>query len=259
MNEYPGDVRLFINGSYADSASEARQHVRSPVTGEVIGSVPVPAQADIDAAVAAATAAQGAGPAGVWERAKVCHSIGDALMARCEELARLQTLEQGKPLQESRDDVDEAATLFHLHAEDAVRLTGETISSTDANKRMWTFYRPVGTWAIITPWNYPLLMFAEFVAPGLATGNAHVVKPPAHTAFTVLAAMEVLREAGLPDGLVNILPGEGATGEALVRHPGVDAIGFIGSSATGAKIQSSCRSEALDHGMLGQRPADRAG
>src|SRR6476469_6210474 len=104
---------------------------------------------------------------------------------------------------------------------------------------MWTFYRPVGTWAIITPWNYPLLMFAEFVAPGLATGNAHVVKPPTHTAFTVLAAMEVMREAGLPEGLVNILPGEGATGEALITHPGIDAIGFIGSSQTGAKIQAT--------------------
>jgi succinate-semialdehyde dehydrogenase/glutarate-semialdehyde dehydrogenase len=238
--EYPGDVRLFINGSYADGAGEARQQVRSPANGEVIGSVPVPVQADIDAAVAAANAAQGRwGRTGVWDRAKVCHAIGDALMARCEELARLQTLEQGKPLQESRDDIAEAATLFHLHAEDAVRLTGETLPSTDPRKRMWTFYRPVGTWAIITPWNYPLLMFAEFVAPGLATGNAHVVKPPAHTAFTVLAAMEVLAEAGLPDGLVNILPGEGTTGEALVTHPGVHAIGFIGSSATGAKIQAS--------------------
>src|SRR5215467_10373613 len=209
MDEYPGDVQLFINGSYVDGAGDE------------------------------ATAAQGRwGRVGVWERAKICHAIGDALMARCEQLARLQTLEQGKPLQESRDDIAEAATLFHLHAEDAVRLTGETLPSTDPNKRMWTFYRPVGTWAIITPWNYPLLMFAEFVAPGLATGNAHVVKPPAHTAFTVLAAMEVLREAGLPDGLVNILPGEGVTGEALITHPGIDAVGFIGSSATGAKIQA---------------------
>jgi acyl-CoA reductase-like NAD-dependent aldehyde dehydrogenase len=239
MVEYPGEVRLFVNGSYVEGAGEARHQVRSPVSGEVIGSVPVPVQADIDSAVAAANAAQARwARVGVWERAKICHAIGDALMARCEELARLQTLEQGKPLQESRDDIAEAATLFHLHAEDAVRLTGETLPSTDASKRMWTFYRPVGTWAIITPWNYPLLMFAEFVAPGLATGNAHVVKPPVHTAFTVLAAMEVLREAGLPDGLVNILPGEGTTGEALIMQPGIDAIGFIGSSATGEKIQA---------------------
>ena len=118
--------------------------------------------------------------------------------------------------------------------------------------------RPVGTWAIITPWNYPLLMFAEFVAPGLATGNAHVVKPPAHTAFTVLAAMEVLREAGLPEGLVSVLPGEGVTGVALITHPGIDAIGFIGSSATGAKIQASAGPQALDYGVFGQRAAYRA-
>src|SRR5215472_979379 len=226
----PGDVRLFIGGEYVESSGE-RFEVVSPVTGAVIGTVPVPA---------AARAAQRAwARVNVWERAKVCHAIGDGITARRESLARLQTLEQGKPLAESFADIDEAATLFHLHAEDAVRLTGETISSTDSAKRMWTFYKPVGTWAIITPWNFPLLMFAEFAAPGLATGNAHVVKPPAQTAFTVLRAMEVLRAAGLPDGLVNVLPGEGPTGQALVQHPGIDAIGFIGSSATGAKIQAA--------------------
>lgn len=232
----PGEAQLFIDGAYVPGGGESVE-VTSPVTGAVIGSVPVPGQTEIDRAVAAARRAQ-AGWAGtnVWERAKVCHAIADGLSARREELARLQTLEQGKPLSESFADVDEAATLFRLHAEDAVRLTGETISSTDPSKRMWTFYRPVGTWAIITPWNFPLLMFAEFIAPGLATGNAHVVKPPAHTAFTVLAAMEILQGAGVPAGLVNILPGDGLVGQQLTGHPGIDAIGFIGSSATGAKI-----------------------
>ena len=238
MSEAVGDAQLYINGEYR-AGTAGRRDVVSPVTGELIGSVPVPRQDDIDAAVDAARAAgQQWARVNVWERAAICHSIGDGLTARREPLARLQTLEQGKPLQESLADVDEAATLFHLHAEDAVRLTGETIPSTSSNKRMFTFYRPIGTWAIITPWNFPLLMFAEFVAPGLATGNSHVVKPPAHTAFTVLQAMQVLRAAGVPDGLVNVLPGEGPTGQALVQHPGVDAIGFIGSSATGAKIQS---------------------
>jgi succinate-semialdehyde dehydrogenase/glutarate-semialdehyde dehydrogenase len=175
----------------------------------------------------------------VWERARICHRIGDELNARVEDLARLQTLEQGKPLAESVADVEEAATLFHLHAEDAVRMHGEVLPSRDSRKRMLTFHRPVGTWGIITPWNFPLLMLAEFVAPGLATGNAHVVKPPAHTPLTVLKAMEAFAAADLPRGLVNIVPGEGPTGDALVRHPGVDAIGFIGSSATGAKIQAA--------------------
>lgn len=236
----PGDVQLFIAGAYTDGSGDRRRQVVSPATGAGIGSVPVPTDADIDVAVDRARAAQREwARVGVWERARVCHAIGDGIAARSEELAWLQTLEQGKPLGESRDDVNEAATLFHLHAEDAVRLTGETISSTEATKRMWTFYRPVGTWGIITPWNFPLLMFAEFVAPGLATGNAHVVKPPAHTPFTVLEAMEVLQEVGLPAGLVSVLPGEGDTGEALTRHPGIDAIGFIGSSKTGARIQAN--------------------
>lgn len=239
MTDAPGDAQLFVDGAYTEGKGGRRREVVSPVTGDVIGSVPVPADVDVDLAVQAARAAQpGWAKVGVWERARICHAVGDALAARSEELARLQTLEQGKPLQESRNDVDEAATLFHLHAEDAVRLTGETIESTDPAMRMWTFYRPVGTWAIITPWNFPLLMFAEFVAPGLATGNAHVVKPPSHTSFTVLAAMAVLQEAGVPAGLVNVLPGDAETGEALIRHAGIDAIGFIGSSATGARIQA---------------------
>ncbi|MFF4792267.1 aldehyde dehydrogenase family protein [Streptomyces sp. NPDC001276] len=231
---------FFINGDYADSTGTETYDVVSPVTGARIGTVPLPSATDLDAAVKAANEAQQAwARVNVWKRAEICHRVGDALSARVDELARLQTLEQGKPLAESVADVEEAAQLFHLHAEDAVRLHGETMPSTDSTKRMWTFYRPVGTWGIITPWNFPLLMLAEFVAPGLATGNAHVVKPPANTPLTVLKAMEAMVEAGVPAGLVNVLPGEGAAGDMLVRHPGVDAIGFIGSSATGAKVAAA--------------------
>ncbi|MFB7111529.1 aldehyde dehydrogenase family protein [Streptomyces sp. NPDC056190] len=231
---------FFVNGDYADSTGTETYDVVSPVTGARIGTVPLPSATDLDAAVKAANEAQQAwARVNVWKRAEICHRVGDALSARVDELARLQTLEQGKPLAESVADVEEAAQLFHLHAEDAVRLHGETMPSTDSTKRMWTFYRPVGTWGIITPWNFPLLMLAEFVAPGLATGNAHVVKPPANTPLTVLKAMEAMVEAGVPAGLVNVLPGEGAAGDMLVRHPGVDAIGFIGSSATGAKVAAA--------------------
>jgi succinate-semialdehyde dehydrogenase/glutarate-semialdehyde dehydrogenase len=231
---------FFINGEYADSTGTKTYDVISPVTGARIGTIPLPSATDLDIAVKAANEAQQAwARVNVWKRAEICHRVGDALSGRVDELARLQTLEQGKPLAESVADIEEAAQLFHLHAEDAVRLHGETMPSTDNTKRMWTFYRPVGTWGIITPWNFPLLMFAEFVAPGLATGNAHVIKPPANTPLTVLKAMEAMVEAGVPAGLVNILPGEGAAGDMLVRHPGVDAIGFIGSSATGAKIAAA--------------------
>lgn len=232
--------QLFIDGAFIEGSGPDVFDVVSPVTGGLIGSLPVPTSDDLDLAVMAANVAQPKWEAlTVWQRAEVCHRVGDEILKRRDELARLQTLEQGKPLAESLADIEEAAQLFHLHAEDALRLYGEVLPSRDSRKRMFTFHRAVGTWGIITPWNFPLLMLAEFVAPGLATGNAHVVKPPAHTSLTVLKAMEAFNEAGVPAGLVNILPGEGATGDALVRHPGIHAIGFIGSSATGTKIQSA--------------------
>lgn len=233
-------TQLFIAGEYTDGASTERRDVINPATGEVIASIPVPTIPDLDAAVAAAREAKAEWRRiGVFARAEICHKIGDALAARIDDLARLQTLEQGKPLAESIGDIKEASELFHLHAEDAKRLYGETLPSTDPNMRQFTSREPIGVFGIITPWNFPMLMFAEFVAPGLATGNAHVVKPPHNTPLTVLTAMEIMEEAGLPKGLVSVLPGEGEFGAALVSHPGIDAIGFIGSSATAAKIQAT--------------------
>ena len=240
MSTQPLIQQLFIDGAFTGGAGTETFDVISPATGEHVATVPLPVRADLDAAVAAAHAAQRKWAAvNVWERAALCHRIADEIGKRRDELARLQTLEQGKPLTESIADVTETAELFHLHAEDAVRLHGETLPSRDNSKRMFTFHRAVGTWGIITPWNFPLLMFSEFAAPGLATGNALVVKPPLNTPLTVLKAMEALVAAGLPEGLVNILPGDGVLGDALVRHPGIHAIGFIGSSATGAKIQAA--------------------
>ncbi|MEB4614476.1 aldehyde dehydrogenase family protein [Leucobacter sp. M11] len=236
----PSRTQLFIAGEFTDGASTERAEILSPATGQVIASIPVPTQADLDLAVAKAHEAKTAWrKLGVFARAEICHRIGTALESRVDELARLQSLEQGKPLAESLADVKEAAQLFHLHAEDAVRLYGETLPSNDLHKRQLTFREPIGVFGIITPWNFPLLMFAEFVAPGLATGNAHVVKPPTNTPLTVLAAMDAIVEAGVPAGLVSVLPGEGDFGAALVSHPGIDAVGFIGSSATAKKIQAT--------------------
>ncbi|PDQ35596.1 MAG: aldehyde dehydrogenase [Candidatus Lumbricidophila eiseniae] len=236
----PPRTQLFVAGQFTEGTSGRTADVVSPVTGARIATLPVPSVADLDVAIARAHDAQAQWRrVGVWQRAEICHRIGAALEKRIDELARLQTLEQGKPLAESVADITEAAKLFHLHAEDAVRLNGETLRSNDPRKRLFTFHEPMGVWAIITPWNFPLLMFAEFVAPGLATGNAHIVKPPTHTSLTVLAAMDCLIEAGVPDGLVSVLPGEGDFGATLVAHEGIDAIGFIGSSATGAQIQKT--------------------
>jgi succinate-semialdehyde dehydrogenase/glutarate-semialdehyde dehydrogenase len=233
-------AELYLAGSYISGLAESVTPVFSPVSGQHLADLPVPTAAAIDDAVAAARKAfDDYRRWSVHERAELCHRIATGIEARADELARLTTLEQGKPIHEARDDVADTVALFVDSAEDAKRLYGETIPSTDRNKRIFTFRAPVGVWAGITPWNFPLMIMCEFLAPALATGNAIVCKPPDLTPLACLALGEILTEAGAPAGLVSILPGGGGTGAALVRHPGVDAIGFIGSSATGERIVAS--------------------
>ena len=118
---------------------------------------------------------------------------------------------------------------------------------------MFTVRRPVGVWAAITPWNFPVMIPMEYVGPGLATGNAMIVKPPEFTCWALLEMAKVFDEAGAPKGAIKVIPGGGDIGESLVTHPGVDAIGFTGSSATGADRLAD-GAEALDHGDVGQWP-----
>lgn len=230
--------RLFIAGCYQDGTGDDVVAVTSPVTGEHLGDVPVPSAADVDRAVRAARSAfYEYRQWSTHERADLCHRVAALVEEHADELARLTTLEQGKPLEaEARGDVDDTAELFAVSAEDAKRLYGSVIPSAQRDKRMITYRHPVGVWAAITPWNFPLMIMAEFLAPALATGNAIVCKPPAHTPFACLALGALLQEAGVPEGLVSILPAAGEVGEALVTHPGVDAIGFVGSSETAERI-----------------------
>lgn len=229
-------AELYVAGAYMAGHADSRQVV-SPVTGETLAEVAEPARAQIDYAVAAARRAfEDYCSWSVHERAELCHRIAAGIRANVDELARLTTLEQGKPIHEARDDVEDSAAIFEDSAEDAKRLYGETIPSTDRDKRMITFRAPVGVWAGITPWNFPLMIMVEFLGPALATGNAIVCKPPIETPLACLLLGEILTEAGVPDGLVSILPGDGHTGALLSQHPGVDAIGFVGSSETGEKI-----------------------
>jgi acyl-CoA reductase-like NAD-dependent aldehyde dehydrogenase len=231
---------LYLAGKFTPGSGTEMVPVRSPVTGEHLADLPVPVASEVDEAVAAARAAFAEFRHwSVYERAELCHRIAALIERDAEKLARLTTSEQGKPLHEARGDVSDSAALFVDSAEDAKRLFGETIPSTDRNKRMFTFRAPVGVWAGITPWNFPLMIMCEFLAPALATGNAIVCKPPEITPLACLALGELLTEAGVPEGLVSILPGAGPTGEALVTHAGVDAIGFVGSSLTGERIVRS--------------------
>jgi len=230
-------AELYLAGKYTAGTAEHAVAVRSPVTGEHLADLAVAGPTDLDHAVAAArTAFDDYRHWSAYERAELCHRVARLVEDHAEELARLTTLEQGKPLAEARTDVEDTAALFSVSAEDAKRLYGETIPSTARDKRMFTFRAPVGVWGAITPWNFPLMIMCEFVGPALATGNAVIAKPPELTPLACLALGELLTEAGVPAGLVSILPGPGAVGQALVTHPGVDAVGFVGSSATGEKI-----------------------
>lgn len=235
------DARLYLAGAYTEGTGDGASEVRSPVTGAHLADLPIASDADIDRAVVAARAAfEDYRRWSVYERAELCHRIAHLIEERADELARLTTLEQGKPLEaEARGDVADSAELFAVSAEDAKRLYGDVIPSVERDKRMITFRQPVGVWAGITPWNFPLMIMCEFLAPALATGNAIVCKPPDLTPLACLALGEILTEAGVPEGLVSILPGAGPTGQALVAHPQIDAIGFVGSSATGEAIVRS--------------------
>lgn len=231
------ESRLWIAGAYAEPQGDSTP-VNSPVTGEKLADLPRASTEQLDAAVAAAQRAwDDYRHWSVYERADLCHRIAGLIEEHHEELARLTTIEQGKPYRaEALADVEDAASLFSISAEDAKRLYGEMIPSSTRNKRMFTYRAPVGVWAAITPWNFPLMIMCEFLGPALATGNAIVCKPPDTTPLACLALGALLEEAGVPTGLVSIIPGDGAVGEHLVTHAGVDAIGFVGSSTTAERI-----------------------
>ena len=232
------DAKILIAGEWTEGTGDEVHELHSPVTGEHIANVPLASPADVDRAVAAAREAQEEFK--FWspfERAEVLHRIAEIVEENAEEIARIQTLEHGKPFHaESVWDIGGAPDFFRAAAEDAKRLSGDNLPTADRNKRMFTFRRPIGVWAAITPWNFPVTIPLEYVAPGLATGNALIVKPPEFTSLALLKLAEAFVDVGLPAGIVSVIPGGRAIGEALTRHDGVDAIGFTGSSETGRTI-----------------------
>jgi succinate-semialdehyde dehydrogenase/glutarate-semialdehyde dehydrogenase len=234
------DLRLFIAGEWTEGTGVDHHEVISPVTGEHIYNVPVASKTDIDRAVAAAReATEEMRHWTAFERAELCLRIYALWQDQVEAVARILTLEQGKPYAaESIDDIAESGDYFQIAAEDVKRLSGEFIPTTERNRRMFTVHRPVGVWAAITPWNFPVMIPMEYVGPGLATGNSIIVKPPEFTSWALLEMAKVFEEAGVPKGAISVIPGAGEIGEALVTHDGIDAIGFTGSSATGARIVS---------------------
>jgi succinate-semialdehyde dehydrogenase/glutarate-semialdehyde dehydrogenase len=231
-------LRNFIGGDWVDATGDTAREVVSPVTGDKLADAPDASPADLDRAVAAARDAQPRWAAlSAWDRAGVCHAIADLIDERREEFARELCLEQGKPYRaEGLPDIDETAENFRIAAEDVKRMESAIIPSQDVNKRILTFRVANGVYGCITPWNFPTLIPVELIAPGIAAGNTIVIKPSEWTPIAMANFMQIMADAGLPDGVVNVVYGGGDVGEGLVTHPGVDCIGFIGSHGTAEKI-----------------------
>src|SRR5437016_10558726 len=224
----------FVGGEWVASSSDRVRPIVSPVTGETLAEVPDASAEDIDRAVAAARAAQPNWAAlSAWDRAKVCHAIADLIAERREEFARELSLEQGKPYaSEALGDVDETAENLRIAAEDVKRVETAIIPSQDAAKRILTFRKPNGVYAGITPWNFPTLIPVELIAPGIAAGNTTVMKPSEWTPVAMANFVQIMADAGLPEGVVNVVYGAGEVGEMLVTHPAVDCSGCVGSHST---------------------------
>lgn len=233
--------RLFIDGDFVTGRGRPIR-VENPATLEEIGSIPLATQEEIDAAVAAARKAfetWSAVPAKT--RAAALHRLGDAIAADADAMARLMTMEQGKPVDEARGEILKLAEACHFYAEEALRVHGEIVPNDTTDSESHVVREPIGVVGAITPWNYPAELIGWKLCGALAAGCTIVIKPAELTPFTALAIAAKTKEANIPAGVVNVVTGSGSTvGQALVEHPDVDKIAFTGSSAVGLHIQKTC-------------------
>ncbi|MGB2605780.1 MAG: aldehyde dehydrogenase family protein [Candidatus Sulfotelmatobacter sp.] len=237
--------KLLIGGQWVGAQSGKNFETRNPATGEVLAQVAEGGPVEIDQAVAAARKAFETGP---WrdvspaERGRLLWRLADLIEQNLEELAELETLDNGKPLLFSRIvDVPSAAGFFRYMAGWATKVEGNTIPISARGKYFaYTVREPIGVVGQIIPWNYPLVMAAWKLAPALAVGCTCILKPAEQTPLTALRLGELIQEAGFPDGVVNIVAGFGETaGAALAAHPDVDKIAFTGSTAVGKLIANA--------------------
>ena len=238
--------KLYINGSWTSAALGETLAVYNPATQALIAQVAAATAQDIDAAVRAARTAFDTGP---WSRSSGqqrgghLRRIADGIRTRRDELARLEVLDNGKPLPEAHWDMDDAAACFDYYAELAEALDTERvqpIALPDDRFESRAVREPLGVAGAIIPWNYPLLMAAWKVAPALATGCTVVLKPSELTPLTALALADIAHQAGLPAGVLNVVTGLGnAAGQALAEHPGVDKLAFTGSVPTGSRVMAA--------------------
>jgi aminomuconate-semialdehyde/2-hydroxymuconate-6-semialdehyde dehydrogenase len=239
----PIDCRHFIDGEYIDSLNKKTFNNINPATEEILGTVAEGGRVEIDQAVKTAKKAL----KGPWrnfsikERSAVLRKIGDLILERKEELAVLESLDSGKPYQLALEmDIPRSAYNFHFFADYLTSLGNESYQQ-DNIALHYSIRRPVGVVGIINPWNLPLLLLTWKLAPCLAAGNTTVIKPSELTPITATVLVEICKDAGVPDGVVNLVHGfgENSAGASLAEHPDVDAITFTGETKTGTAIMKS--------------------
>lgn len=235
-------TQALVAGQWIDSPSGATHMVHNPATGELIGSVPLLGVAEVKVAIQAADQAQRA-----WkkvpakDRAAVLRRLANLMYTHKDDLARLMTAEQGKPLSEAHGEVGYAASFIDWFAEEARRVYGDTIPATAGDRRLIVTKEPVGVCAAITPWNFPSAMLTRKVGPALAAGCAMVVKPAMETPFSALAFAKLAEEAGVPAGLLSVLTGEAQViGTEFTLSPLVRKLSFTGSTAVGKLLMRQC-------------------
>ena len=244
------DGLLFVDGTWRAAQDGATWTHRHPATGEVVGQFAVAGEQDVNDAVAAARRAFDGGS---WSRARanvrirVLRRYAELLREHADELRRLQALDNGVPLSFGAiyaTSVDIAADAFDHHAGWVDKVGGETLAPYQGGDHLaMTFREPIGVVAAILPWNAPFVLFAQKLAPALAAGCTVVLKPSEYATFCVLRMVELLIEAGLPAGAINVVTGPGdPTGETLINHPDVDKISFTGSRAVGKHIVAASAS-----------------
>jgi len=241
--------QLLIGGEWRDAEGGKTLPVINPATEEVIAEIGAASKSDVDAAVAAARAAL-TGPWGklsARERGRLIWRVGEKLVEQIDQVARLETLHNGKPITESRHiEIPMAAECLQYFAGWADKIHGETVP-VKGNALVYTTREPLGVVAAIVPWNFPLLLAMWKVAPALAAGNTVILKPASQTPLTALAFGQIALEAGLPPGVLNVITGSGASvGQALVEHPGIDKIAFTGDTSTGRGVMRTA-AETLKH------------
>ncbi|MEU2542409.1 NAD-dependent succinate-semialdehyde dehydrogenase [Streptomyces iakyrus] len=244
--------QLFIGGGWRDAESGRTLSVDNPATGEELCRVADASPADGQRAVDAAVAAQAAWAATAPRtRSEILRRAYDLITARTEDLALLMTLEMGKPLAEARAEVAYGAEFFRWFSEEAVRIDGGLMTAPDGKNRLLVTRQPVGPCLLITPWNFPLAMGTRKIGPALAAGCTIVLKPAPQTPLTSLALAAILTEAGLPDGVLNIITTTDAAGvvEPLLRGGQIRKLSFTGSTQVGRILLAQCADTVIRTSM----------